>query len=146
MSEKPKRKSKSSKDADVQGGAKKRKEDLSWLSDGLAGSEPFTSNNIHYPFLKSLINNSFQIFYTVLQRFIEEANSTMHDDDADDEKPAGPDIVQDFLSQGGTGMELLSLLDSETKRKPGEIATVFTSLEIIFSRFNQINLKKKITI
>jgi len=53
MSEKPKRKIKSSKDADVQGGAKKRKEDLTWLSDGLAGSEPFTGNNIHYPLLKS---------------------------------------------------------------------------------------------
>ncbi len=56
MSEKTKRKSKSSKDADAQGGVKKHKPDLSWLSDGLAGSEPFISNIIHYEIQQKLFD------------------------------------------------------------------------------------------
>ncbi len=43
------------------------------------------------------------------------------------------DIVKDFLQNGGTGREFLSLLDIP-KIKTGNIVTVFISLEKLFER------------
>lgn len=74
----------------------------------------------------------------MLKRFIQ---------DADEFNAAGkastntPDVVGEFLINGGTGKEFLALLEGDKKRKASETALIFNSLEAIFSRFVILGFK-----
>ncbi|KAI9561029.1 Nucleolar pre-ribosomal-associated protein 1 [Daphnia sinensis] len=87
-------------------GVKKRKRDLAWsFMEGLAGPEPFEA----------------------LKRFIDAAEAFKA------KEHGAVDIVKDFFQNGGTGRELLPLLDLP-KFKTNEVTIVFNCLEILFQR------------
>lgn len=67
------------------------------------------------------------IFLTALNNFITAAEAFKA------REFGAVDIVKDFLQNGGTGREFLSLLDTP-KMKTSNIVTVFTSFEKLFER------------
>jgi hypothetical protein len=77
--------------------------------------------------IASIILTLFKFSFIAIKDFIVAADAFKA------REHGAVDIVKDFLQNGGTGREFLSLLDIP-KIKTGNIVTVFISLEKLFER------------
>ena len=73
--------------------------------------------------------------FAVLKRFVSEAEAFNANRSEETEDDSPDDIVLQFFQNGCTGQEILSLLETEGKRKATEVAVIFSSLETLFVRY-----------
>jgi len=69
-----------------------------------------------------------------LKRFISEVEAFNANRSEETEEDSPNDIVLHFFQNGCTGKEILSLLETEVKRKATEVALIFSTLESLFVR------------